>query len=147
MKTKDLYLVVCWDCGGYNPYKVEKAFTSKPLLIKYLKHNFDFDSTKQVHDFINFDDVYQVSEDIQYYVEKVPFTYDESSLRPNQFINVLVKDFGDYRKSIKAFSNMTLRDEYLDKSNIKCTNLYPDVLIGNNNTFNKYRIENSYLYK
>ena len=61
--------------------------------------------------------------------------------------NNLVRDYGDYCESLKAFNNTILRDEYLDKLNIKCTNLYPDILIGNNNTFNKYRIENGYLYK
>lgn len=147
MKTKDLYLLICWDCSHNNPYQVKKAFTSKPLLIKYLKHNFDFANTKEVQNFIDFDYVYQVSDDLQYYVEKVPFTYDESLLRPKQFISILVKDYGDYRESLKAFGNTTLRDEYLDKLNIKCTNLYQDILIGNNNTFNKYRIETGYLYK
>ncbi len=145
MKTKDLYLVVCWDCGGYNPYKVEKAFTSKPLLIKYLKHNFDFDSTKQVHDFIDFDDVYQASEDLQYYVETVPFTYDESLLQPNQLVYVLIEDFDDYCNSLKAFDDEDLCCEYLDKCGVKYMRSEFEISI--TDRYSNWRIETGRLYK
>ena len=145
MKTKDLYLVVCWDCGGYNPYKVEKAFTSKPLFIKYLKHNFDFANTKEVQNFIDFDDVYQASEDLQYYVATVPFTYDESLLQPNQLVYVLIEDFDDYCNSLKAFDDEDLCCEYLDKCGVKYMRSEFEISI--TDRYSNWRIETGRLYK
>lgn len=145
MKTKDLYLLICWDSYENNPYQVKKAFTSKSLLIKYLKHNFDFTNTKEVQDFIDFKDVYQASEDLQYYVETVPFTYDESLLQPKQLIYVLIEDFDDYCNSLKAFDDEDLCCEYLDKHGIKYMRSEFEISI--TDRYSNWRIETGHLYK
>lgn len=145
MKTKDLYLLICWDSYENNPYKVEKAFTSKPLLIKYLKHNFDFANAKEVQNFIDFDDVYQASEDLQYYVEAVPFTYDESLLQPNQLVYVLIEDFDDYCNSLKAFDDEDLCCEYLTKRGIEYMRSEFETSI--TDRYSNWRIETGSLYK
>ena len=145
MKTKDLYLLICWDSYENNPYKVEKAFTSRPLLIKYLKHNFNFANTKGVQNFIDFGDVYQASEDLQYYVETVPFTYDESLLQPNQLVYVLIEDFDDYCNSLKAFDDEDLCCEYLDKRGVKYMRSEFEISI--TNRYSNWRIETGRLYK
>lgn len=145
MKTKDLYLLICWDSYENNPYKVEKVFTSRPLLIKYLKHNFSFANTKEVQNFIDFDDVYQASEDLQYYVETVPFTYNESLLQPNQLVYVLIGDFDDYCNSLKAFDDEDLCCEYLDKCGIKYMRSEFEISI--TDRYSNWRIETGRLYK
>lgn len=145
MKTKDRYLLICWDSYENNPYKVEKAFTSKPLLIKYLKHNFNFANTKEVQNFIDFDDVYQVSEDLQYYVETVPFTYDESLLQPNQLVYVLIEDFDDYCNSLKAFDDEDLCCEYLNKRGVEYMRSEFETSI--TDRYSNWRIETGSLYK
>lgn len=145
MKTKDLYLLICWDSYEDSPYQVKKAFTSRPLLIKYLKHNFDFANTKEVQNFIDFDDVYQASEDLQYYVETVPFTYDESLLQPNQLVYVLIEDFDDYCNSLKAFDDEDLCCEYLDKRGIEYMSSEFEISI--TDRYSNWRIETGRLYK
>lgn len=145
MKTKDLYLVIYWDAYEDEMYQVEKAFLSKPLLINYLKHNFDFTNTKEVQNFIDFDDVYQVSEDLQYYVEKVPFTYDESLLQPNQLVYVLIEDFDDYCNSLKAFDDEDLCCEYLNKCGIEYMRSEFEISI--TDRYSNWRIETGRLYK
>lgn len=145
MRTKDIYLLICWDSYENYPYQVKKAFTSKPLLIKYLKHNFDFANTKEVQNFIDFDDVYRVSEDLQYYVETVPFTYDESLLQPNQLVYVLIEDFDDYCNSLKAFDDEDLCCEYLDKQGVEYMRSEFETSI--TDRYSKWRIETGRLYK
>lgn len=145
MKTKDIYLLICWDSYENNSYQVKKAFTSKPLLIKYLKHNFDFANTKEVQNFIDFDDVYQVSEDLQYYVETVPFTYNESLLQPNQLVYVLIEDFDDYCNSLKAFDDEDLCCEYLNKHGVKYERSEFEISI--TDRYSNWRIETGRLYK
>ena len=145
MKTKDIYLLICWDSYESNPYQVKKAFTSRPLLIKYLKHNFDFANTKEVQNFIDFDDVYQVSENLQYYVETVPFTYDESLLQPNQLIYVLIEDFDDYCNSLKGFDDEDLCCEYLNKRRVEYMRSEFEISI--TDRYSNWRIETGHLYK
>lgn len=145
MKTKDLYFVIYWDAYEDEMYQVEKAFLSKPLLINYLNRRHHFDSKKEIVNFIDFDDVYQIDECVNTYVEKVPYTYNEPQQLVNQFIYVLIEDFDDYCNSLRAFASEDLCCEYLDKQGIKYTR--SEIGISIHNKYSNYRIETGRLYK
>ena len=115
------------------------------MLIKYLKHNFDFANTKEVQNFIDFDDVYQASEDLQYYVATVPFTYDESLLQPNQLVYILIEDIDNYCNSLKAFDDEDLCCEYLNKRGVKYMRSEFEISI--TDRYSNWRIETGRLYK
>lgn len=145
MKTKDLYLVIYWDAYEDEMYQVEKTFLSKPLLINYLNRHYHFDSKKEIVDFIDFDDVYQIDERVNTYVEKVPYTYNEPQQLTDQFIYVLIEDYDDYCNSLRAFANEDLCCEYLDKHGIKYT--HSEFGISITDRYSNWRVETGRLYK
>lgn len=110
-----------------------------------MNSHYHFDSKKEIVNFIDFDDVYQIDESVNTYVEKVPYTYNEPQQLTNQFIYVLIEDFDDYCNSLRAFASKDLCCEYLDKQDIKYTRSEFGISI--TDRYSNWRIETGRLYK
>ena len=142
MRTKDIYLLIHWDAYENDMYQIEQAFLSKSLLIKYLDRHYYFDDKKEIVNFIDSYDVYQIGECENAYAEKISFTYDEKQQPAKQDIYVLLEDFDDYCDSLKAFSTAELCKNYLSRKFGKNA----DKLM-TSGKYKQYRVKQGYLYK